>query len=266
MRQSTIFTSLLAAASSAVAQSSSGAAPSRIALSSSASSFAASSSSAAPQTSGNASIPSGGYGTQSVTVLLENAAMGDEAMISFQRVENRISGRPSGSAGPFTTVEISVGQDANQALRCQVLDDAGMPIAATRGPNFDNFDPPAFVNHVVCDPAFVGKGFDLTVTLQNADTKVGRQTFFPNFIGRTTLPPTGGSGPFKTVAVFVGQNADPAIRCQLNDASGNAIVATRGTNVDTTFSDAQKGAWTFQQPDAEVAEIICDPALVAAPQ
>jgi len=58
-------------------------------------------------------------------------------MTAFQSVLGSAQKPPTGSQGPFTTLEVVVGSTANQALRCQVLDEAGVPIAATRGVNFD---------------------------------------------------------------------------------------------------------------------------------
>lgn len=80
-----------------------------------------------------------------------------------------------------------------------------------------------------------------------------------------TATPVGSSGPFDTVEVTVGALLDPAIRCKLKNLRGRQIVATRGENIDVTFSDADKGPWDFEK-EQKVGTIICDPAFVARPQ
>jgi len=70
------------------------------------------------------------------------------------------------------------------------------------------------------------------------------------------------SGPFTSIEISLGadvQNKD--LRCRALDNYGNPIGAVRGTNVDDTFSDADKGPWTFRQP-AYVSEVVCDPSFV----
>ncbi|EXJ54643.1 hypothetical protein A1O7_09984 [Cladophialophora yegresii CBS 114405] len=70
------------------------------------------------------------------------------------------------------------------------------------------------------------------------------------------------SGPFTTIEISLGADvANKDLRCQALDNYGNAIVGVRGANVDTTFSDADKGAWTFRQA-AYVSEVVCDPTFV----
>ncbi|KAL8906014.1 MAG: hypothetical protein Q9171_006441 [Xanthocarpia ochracea] len=71
------------------------------------------------------------------------------------------------ASGPFTTVEIEVGALVQkQDTRCQVVDEAGQPIVATRGANTDitfadgdkgewKFQQESEVSKVICDPAFV---------------------------------------------------------------------------------------------------------------
>jgi len=70
------------------------------------------------------------------------------------------------------------------------------------------------------------------------------------------------SGPFSTIEISLGAgvtNAD--LRCEALDNYGNPIVAVRGANTDTTFSDADKGPWTFRQP-SYVSQVVCDPTFV----
>ena len=65
-------------------------------------------------------------------------------------------------------------------------------------------------------------------------------------------------GPFETIEINVGAAAQQDLRCQALDLDGKPIVATRGANVDITFSDADKGAWTFRDGAVEVSRIICE--------
>lgn len=70
------------------------------------------------------------------------------------------------------------------------------------------------------------------------------------------------SGPFSTLEVSLGKDVqNQELRCQALDNYGYPIVGTRGANIDTTFSDADKGAWTFRQP-SYVSEVVCDPSFV----
>lgn len=69
--------------------------------------------------------------------------------------------------------------------------------------------------------------------------------------------------PIETVSLDVmGANVHPELRCQIVGVEG-PIVVLRGENVDVTFSDADKGPWTLQEPTV-VKKIICDPAFEAA--
>ncbi|KAK8046967.1 hypothetical protein PG996_015031 [Apiospora saccharicola] len=54
------------------------------------------------------------------------------------------------------------------------------------------------------------------------------------------------------------------LRCRVFDARGRPITVTRGANVDTTFSDAGKGEWTFKK--TVVSKVQCSTAFVAAPK
>ncbi|KIW22384.1 uncharacterized protein PV07_12274 [Cladophialophora immunda] len=70
------------------------------------------------------------------------------------------------------------------------------------------------------------------------------------------------SGPFNSIEIRLGEDVqNQELRCQALDNYGYPIVATRGTNIDTTFSDADKGPWTFRQA-SYVSEVVCDPTFV----
>ena len=120
------------------------------------------------------------------------------------------------------------------------------------------------VHTVICNPSFVGNGFDVTVTLSNPAMDIYNSgTLFKNFVQATTLPPTGSTGPFTTFQLDVGPNVDPTLRCSIKDTQGNFIFGTRGTNRDTSFSDSDKGPWQIEGSSAVIAEVVCDPATVA---
>ncbi|KAK5713962.1 hypothetical protein LTR15_010868 [Elasticomyces elasticus] len=68
---------------------------------------------------------------------------------------------------------------------------------------------------------------------------------------------TGVSGTFTTLEVDVGTDVDSTLRCAVQGADGANIFATRGVNLDDTFSDATNGEWTFDGPVA-ITDVICD--------
>ncbi|KAK8100105.1 hypothetical protein PG999_010479 [Apiospora kogelbergensis] len=56
------------------------------------------------------------------------------------------------------------------------------------------------------------------------------------------------------------------LRCKIFSEKGKEITVTRGQNVDTTFSDAGKGKWTFKIPrQSQVGKIQCSTKFNAAP-
>jgi hypothetical protein len=66
---------------------------------------------------------------------------------------------------------------------------------------------------------------------------------------------------FKSIEVLNGGLATP--RCKVIDQAQKEIIAKRGDNIDTSFSDAGKGKWTFKDGATGVGEIQCDPAFLA---
>lgn len=223
------------------------------------------------------------YTQERVTVTLQNQAIELGSGTTFNNVNARKTLPPVGSSGPFTTINVDVAANAtNQALRCQALDEAGVPLIATRGENIDitfsdadkgewTFvdDEGVYVSAIVCDPAFVSidpSEKTVGVLLQNQAIELGTTTTFEDPTVRTKQRPVGGSGPFETVEIDVGQvveNQD--LRCKVLNNMYHAIVAVRGENTDTTFSDAGKGPWTFRDGAQEVSAIICNPRFVANP-
>lgn len=169
-----------------------------------------------------------------------------------------------------------------QDYRCQILDHMNAPIILKRGANIDitfgdgdkgawTFrDTPSAVSKVVCDPTFAKidpSTSKVSVRLTNQGAELGTTTDFPDPSDmKLKSDPVGSKGPYTNVEIIVGELVKKQdIRCQLNNRHGMPIVAKRNANVDTTFSDADKGEWTFKA-ESEVDKIICDPAFKAAPQ
>ncbi|PVI00062.1 hypothetical protein DM02DRAFT_655832 [Periconia macrospinosa] len=74
-----------------------------------------------------------------------------------------------------------------------------------------------------------------------------------------------GNDEFKEVALAAPATVKDTLRCQVLDRQGKAITVQRGQNVDTTFADGGKGAWTFKLPvKSAVGKIVCDPAFAKA--
>ncbi|KAK3703220.1 hypothetical protein LTR37_014560 [Vermiconidia calcicola] len=207
-----------------------------------------------------------------VRVTLQSQSTETGSQTSFDDVSMRKSMAPVGSSGPFETIKIAVGANvAKQDLRCQALDTAGAPLIAVRGNNTDiTFSDDekscltaSEVSRIICDPSFEQIGadaFQVRVVLATSD--LGTQTVFNDATKRSSSRQVGSSGPFEIVEIVVGALVDPELRCQLRDQNNEAIIATHGENRDTTFSDADKGEWTFEQ-ESRVSRIVCDPAFVA---
>ncbi|OQO01163.1 hypothetical protein B0A48_13406 [Cryoendolithus antarcticus] len=115
--------------------------------------------------------------------------------------------------------------------------------------------------------SFAAAAQDTTVQVILADSgaELGSQTrFMEDF--RQTKRPTGSTGPFKTVALRLGEGVkNKALRCKILDSRNNPIVVTRGENVDTTFADGGEAKeWVLRDGEQKVKTIICDPAFVKA--
>lgn len=180
----------------------------------------------------------------------------------------------------FTQITLTLGKDVvNQNLRCQAQDTTGKPIVVLRGANTDvsfgdggkgawTFRAPATIANVTCDDALIkidpeDDRLNLRVVLSNDATETGSQTQLKAGIFQEALP-VATSGPFESVELRVGDLvAKQDQRCQVLDGFGNPITVHRNGKTDNTFSDAKKGAWTFDAA-TEVSEIICDPNFVGA--
>jgi len=104
------------------------------------------------------------------------------------------------------------------------------------------------------------RNYDDTVTVILSDGgETGAQVSGLSSYGSTGTPAL--SGPFTTIEIALGAGVqNKELRCSALDNYGNAIVGVRGANTDVTFSDADKGAWTFRQP-SYVSEVACDPTF-----
>ena len=162
------------------------------------------------------------------------------------------------SNGPFTFVELHVGKDVpNQATRCQILDQASKPTVIQRGNNTDTIfadggkgkwtirgEEATKVSQIICDPAFrqitaAGTGTEIRVQLSNQATELAIQTAFTE---GSRQEKAVNPGPFTSVQIMVGALVRKQdYWCQVVDKAGQAVVAARNTNIDTTFSDAGKG-------------------------
>ncbi|RVX72450.1 hypothetical protein B0A52_03638 [Exophiala mesophila] len=108
-----------------------------------------------------------------------------------------------------------------------------------------------------------GGGSEIRVTLSNIQAEIGVQLTFKKGVRDIQRSPL--QGPFQTFELSVGPEVlDQDLRCQALGLAGQPLVAIRGDNVDTTFSDAGNGAWTFAEV-SEVSTVICDPAFEAMP-
>lgn len=211
----------------------------------------------------------------SITVSLTNAAGDPSTDLTFTTLPYTATPMHT---GPFTQIELLVGKDVTpQDLRCQALDTNGKAIVEVRGNNTDvtfsdagkgawTFRAPTNVASVTCDPTFKkidpeDPRLNLRVILSNDAAEETGQTQVKAGIYQETTP-IGSSGPYQTVALAVGEFVEKQDeRCQVLDQMGNPVTVHRGGKTDITFSDAGKGAWTFDAL-TEISEIICDPNFV----
>jgi hypothetical protein len=215
----------------------------------------------------------------SISVILQNQGIELGSTTTFSEGV-RETKHPVGSSGPFTTVELSLGDEvAQQDLRCQVLDDRNLPIILLRGENNDTTfadgdggvwdfqDGALFVSTIICDPEFEKREQDLDIRVTLSDGNLATQTVFEEAgLEFEQKAPVGSSGPFNTVNLDIGADVEiQALRCQIIDTHGNTIQLVRGDNEDETFGDGGNGAWDFLMPaSSEVGNIICDPTFVLA--
>lgn len=101
---------------------------------------------------------------------------------------------------------------------------------------------------------------DTSITVSLSDgNKLNTDLKFAGHLPETEVPTT--TGPFTQISLKVGKDVVPQdLRCQAVDTNGTAIVVLRDPNTDISFSDADKGAWTFRAP-TKVANVTCDPLL-----
>jgi len=136
------------------------------------------------------------------------------------------------------------------------------------------------VTEIVCDPSFkkytpeqVAENEKITVVLSEGKPEeqqdANKKAFVTGFTGtkEESIMSHTGDKQFNYVQVSVSILSQPqSLRCQLIIGDNQKpIVATRGTNVDTTFSDAHKGPWKFQTPPmSKVTTVVCSPDFKSA--
>lgn len=220
-----------------------------------------------------------------ISVELSNSPKGLGSRTDFMQGQ-RQEQPPQGGRGPFTTVNIHVGKNVrNKDIRCKLLDGQGKEIQAERGPNNVDttfadggkgewtFLKESEVSSVICDPAFkkgAGSGQgntdndkQITVLLQDQATETG--VSFSLTAGGRDEENVRAMNEFSTVTLTSPASQKDSLRCQILDKAGKAITVKRGENVDTTFADGGKGAWTFKTPArAQIGKIICDPTFKKA--
>ncbi|KAK8017781.1 hypothetical protein PG993_014107 [Apiospora rasikravindrae] len=102
----------------------------------------------------------------------------------------------------------------------------------------------------------------VTVTLRGA-SELATQTQ----LGKNEQKkPVGAGSDFTSVELAahnLKNDKGQDLRCRIFDARGRPVTVTRGANVDTTFSDAGKGEWTFKT--TRVGKVQCSTKFVAAP-
>lgn len=110
-------------------------------------------------------------------------------------------------------------------------------------------------------PTFQSNDNSVVVTLIRNHGRFVRTRFHSvqNGVREEEVPRRGG--PFAKVNLHVGKGVQKQdLRCQVLDEEGNPIVILRDPNVDITFSDADKGAWTFRH-ESKVSKVVCDPTF-----
>lgn len=101
------------------------------------------------------------------------------------------------------------------------------------------------------------------VILRNQEAGIRDEKFFNSVPGNINSGLGGEPGvQYTTLEVDVGADVDPALRCAVSLDDEVLIFATRGENLDDTFSDATNGEWTFLEP-TEVTIVRCDTGFVA---
>ncbi|KAF2442792.1 hypothetical protein P171DRAFT_433191 [Karstenula rhodostoma CBS 690.94] len=214
-----------------------------------------------------------------IIVSLSNADKGLGSRTGFLQGQ-RQEQPPDNSKGPFKTVNILVGKNVEKKdIRCKLIAPGDQPIKARRGEN--NIDQTfadggkgewAFledseVESIICDPAFKkGDAAEKIVRVVLSDQATETGVAFELASDKRDEEAIKPSTVFSAIEIQAPADVKATLRCQIEDKSGQIIVATRGTNTDKTFSDAGKGAWNFKIPErTQVRKIICDPAFKADP-
>lgn len=77
---------------------------------------------------------------------------------------------------------------------------------------------------------------EVRVILQNQSIELGTTTSFDSVSSVEEQVPIGAGQTFETIEISVGAGAQQNLRCQALDAAEVPLVATRGENIDITFS------------------------------
>ena len=183
---------------------------------------------------------------------------------------------PLQAYSPQPNLLVGAGVPNADQIRCQLTDDTGNFVIMNRGENTDvtfsdagkgawsfmNFKNVVSVN---CSPDLPKAGpddFKLNVRLTDVPMGASEDNRLP---AGGTVSITESSGTlWDTVELIAGSQVPDreTTRCQVLDASGLPLTVLRGTNRDVTFSDAEKGPWTFEVGATEVSKIVCDTRFV----
>lgn len=109
---------------------------------------------------------------------------------------------------------------------------------------------------------FAAPTLDTSVNVELRDYDLLITTTFKTVNKRKSKRPYASTGPYNAVSVYVGDDADPDLRCQMLDKDNVPIVGNRGGARDVTFSDDGEGEWKFDNRTF-VNQIICDPEFVS---
>jgi len=104
---------------------------------------------------------------------------------------------------------------------------------------------------------------DVSVLLQSQSIELGFTVDIGPVTALVSKPVADSTDKIETFDLNVGAGAKQDLRCQALGLDGIPLIATRGPNRDTSFSDGgdEKGAWTFETPSV-ISKIVCDPAFV----
>lgn len=206
---------------------------------------------------------------------------------------------PRRSPGPYKTVNLRLGANVQEDLRCQILDEKKRPVIVKRNGSVQKtfadggngkwtLEQESLVSAIICDPDFVlappkptetadvpkptatgaeNSKVSVRVKLSGPSELQTQRAFRQGGAVREEQPPLGSTGPYDTVELSVDEEAKD-LRCQLLDREDKAIFVARNGAIDNTFADGDAGSWSLLdarlQPTKVIVEaIICDPDFKA---